>query len=165
MSKNLLVAAVALATMMLATGYALAQVWWGVAAVLPIALLWLLGVWQEWRWVHGVGLVLFVAAAVIGLLLQVAPGWAIVATVAALTGWDLSRFRWLLTDVAWVNRMELLKRRYQQRLLVATVLGTVVAGLTVVIRLDFGFAVALLLGLVSVVGFSRAIGFLRRESN
>jgi hypothetical protein len=99
----------------------------------------------------------------VGLLLAIAPGWAIVAVAAALVGWDIGRFNRAMGSVPWINEAEKIERRYRRRLLLVAALGALAATSATMIRLNFGFTIALLLGATSIIGFSRAISYLRHE--
>lgn len=157
-------AAMILATAALAGGYLLAGLWWGAAAVLLVAVLWLWGDRRGKSWAGSLGLATLVLLAAVGSLLSVSGGLTIVAVSAGLVAWDIGRFNRLLAAVDWIHEPNSITSQYRKRLLTVVVVGALIAILATVIRLNFSFGVALLLTLVSVIGFSRAISYLRQES-
>ena len=165
MVAKLLFISTVLAAGALALGYGLIGLWtWAVSAV-GLGFLWLLGQQRGWGWAASVGLTLFVSAAAVGLWLDAGAGWMLVCVVAALSAWDLDQFTQRLNGVGRVERLRDLEQRHLQRLLIVAVLGLTLSVIALGIRVEFGFGAALLLGLLVVIGLSRAIGFLRRESD
>jgi hypothetical protein len=158
-------ASIALATSTLVIGYVLVNLIWGIPVVLAGATLWVWGDRRGRPWVGSVGLIFYLLIAAAGLLLSLAPGLAILSIVSAIVSWDIGRFNRLLGKVDLVNNVDAIEKRYRNRLLTVAMIGAVIAGLTPIIRVNFGFGIALLLGLTSVIGFSRAMIYLRRESN
>lgn len=156
--------AMVVATAALALGYGVAELLWGVPAVLLITGIWFLGDRRGKSWVGSLGLSALAMLAAVGSLLNVASIWTIVALSAGLVAWDIGRFNRLLGSVKWVNEAGSLEKRYRNRLALIAVLGVVVAISATIIRVSFSFGIALLLGLISVIGFSRAISYLRQES-
>jgi hypothetical protein len=165
MSKQLLLASIVLGATALALGFGLAGDWLGVAVVVALGLLWLIGQWRGPAWTSSVGLVGFVLLAAAGLLLGLGPGWMLLGLVAALTAWDLDGFLRRLDSVEWVERRSEVERRHLLRLLLVDALGLALAALALGVRLDLSFGYLILLGLVAAWGLGRAVGFLRRESD
>jgi hypothetical protein len=139
--------------------------WLWTAAVGLLAVLWLLGYWRGLAWVATVGLVGFVAAAALGLLMGLAAGWMVLGLLAALCAWDLHRFVQRLRRVERVEAQGDLERRHLQRLLAVAGLGLLAAFLALRIEVRLTFLMALFLGLLAVWGLSRAVATLRRESD
>lgn len=157
--------AIVVATAVLATGYGVAAVFWPIPVLVLAALLWLSGERRGWRWISHLALVLFVTFAALGLLLGMALVTAVVAVVAALVAWDSDRFHRLLANAAQVKKSDALERHYKQRLLIVAASGTILAAVATLIPVNLGFGLALLLALLSLLGFSRALSFLRRQSD
>jgi hypothetical protein len=167
MVAKLLFTSTILATVALALGYGLVGLWAGVVFVLVLGFLWLVGQRRGWGWMASVMLVFFVGAASIGLWLNVQDGWMLLSVVAALSAWDLDHFAQRLSGVGQ-NRVEEtrdLERRHLERLLIVDGLGLLFGAVALGIEVDLGFGTALLLGLLAVLGLSRAVGILRRESD
>lgn len=85
--------------------------------------------------------------------------------IATLAAWDIEDFHQRMEGVERVDHRETLERKYLQRLLVIEGSGALLALAAVSISVTFSFGSALLLGLLAVVGLSRTIGFLQRESD
>jgi hypothetical protein len=165
LTRGLSFLSVVLGTAALALGYGLAGLWMWALPVVGLGVLWLLGLWRRLVLASSIGLVLFAGLAVAGLLLEVAAGWMLAGLVAALGAWDLDGFFARVERVAWVEGRRDLERRHLWRLLVVDVLGLLLAAVALGLKLEFGFGVAVLLGLLVILGLSRAIGFVNRESN
>ena len=92
-------------------------------------------------------------------------GWMLFGLVATLVAWDLDHFRQRLQQAGQIEGEVELRRAHLQRLLAVVVLGGLagVVALTFQVRLNLGWII--LLGVVAIVGLSRVIGRLRRESD
>ena len=148
-----------------ASGLSLQLRWLWAAAVGLVAVLWLLGYWRGLAWVASVGLVGLVVAAAAGLMLGLGAGWMVFGLVVALCAWDLHRLVLCLNSVEQVEGEAILERRHLQRLLLVAGLGSLLAALALEIEVRLTFLMALLLGLLAAWGLSRAVDFLRRESD
>ncbi|HSR30069.1 MAG TPA: hypothetical protein VLY63_05845, partial [Anaerolineae bacterium] len=137
----------------------------GTTGIGLLGILWVFGYVRGWGWMAYVGLVGFVAAAAIGLLLNLGVGWMVFGLVAALCAWDLHRFVLCLERVDRVVDERTMTNRHLGRLLAVAGLGLVLAVVALRIQVRLTFLMALLLGLMAVWGLSRAVGFLRRESD
>ena len=137
---------------------------WAMQRILIPGILWLFGQWRGRRWTAPVGLVCTVAAAGIGLWLDLSLGWMLLGAVAALCAWDLDHFAQRMRAAGRVEDAPALERRHLQRLLLVAGLGLLLAFLSLEIRIRLTFLVALVLGLLTILGLSRAVAFLRRES-
>ena len=156
---------IVIAGVFLAAGYFLAGQNGGVIAALVLAVLWLIGEWRGWRWAGSIGLFFFALIALVGIWLGVTAVFAILSLVAALLAWDMSSFKRLLAGVSWVRNEDLLERQYRQRLLIVAVTGIILAVLATTVRVTFSFTAALFLGLLAIIGLSRALSFLRQDSD
>jgi hypothetical protein len=160
----LLISTVA-ATSTLALGYGLAGLWPATLLLLALGSLWLLGQQQGWGWVASVALVFFVGAAAVGLWLDLGAGWMLLGVVAALSAWDLDRFTQRQRGAERIEKARELERRHLQRLLIVDSLGLLLATAGLQVRVGVSFGGAFSLTLLAVLGLSRVIGFLRRESD
>jgi hypothetical protein len=159
----LLISTVA-ATSTLALGYGLAGLWPATLLLLVLGSFWLLGQQRGWGWVASVALVFFVGAAAVGFWLDLGAGWMLLGVVAALSAWDLDRFAQRRRGAERVEKARELERRHLQRLLIVDSLGLLLATAGLQVRVRVGFGGAFSLTLLAVLGLSRVIGFLRRES-
>ncbi|MCP4536134.1 MAG: hypothetical protein GY832_03220 [Chloroflexi bacterium] len=167
MTTKLLFSSTILATGVLALGYGLSGFWIGAALVTVHGFLWLIGQRHDWGWMASPMLVLFLIAASIGLRLNVQDGWMLLGMVAALSAWDLDHFVQRLSRVGQdcVEETHNLERRHLERLLIVNGLSLLFGMVALGIEVEFGFGTVLLLGLLAILGLSRVVGILRRESD
>lgn len=164
---HLVYAGILLAALALLAGFGLAGLWWGAAAAAIVAALWAMGQARKWRWVAPAGLFTLLLITAVGLVVGLAPGWGIVALITALAAWEFDYFRRVLDAPAGDERhvrvegRDLLVRRHRRRVLTVLLAGALLAGAATVVRIQFGFGLALLLGVISLAGISRAVQFLR----
>jgi hypothetical protein len=155
---------IGLAAASLAAGYGLGGQPVVAALVLLLGALWLGAAWLGWNWADAAGLVGCAGAAAVGMWLDLAAGLMLAGLVWALSAWDLSAFARWVSSVQEAEKAKLLLWQHLRRLLVVDVVGVLLAGVALAIRLRLGLALMLLLGLVLFLGVSRAVTFLRRES-
>lgn len=153
------------ATSALVAGYAIGGLWIWTLPILGLAALWLLAERRGLKWLTSLELLLYVGLAAIGLWQQLAFGLMLLGIIAALATWDMENFHQRMKDVERVDHREGLERKYLQRLLIVEGSGALLAVAAVNLSVTFSFGSALLLGLLAVVGLSRTIGYLRRESD
>jgi hypothetical protein len=165
MIQRLSLVSIGLATGALVSGYALGDLWAWTLPAIVLGLFWLVGQWRGWGWVPSVGLAFSTSLAAAGLLLQVGAGWMLFAVVAALTAWDLGHYAHWLGSVQRVEKARELERRHLQRLLIVDSLGLLLAAAALQLRAKLSFGVAVVLGLLVILGVSRAVGLLRGDSN
>jgi hypothetical protein len=165
LSERLLWASIVLAAGTLALGYGLAGILPGALAAVILGGLWLVGQWRRFTWAASLGFVISTSLAATGLFLGVVAGWMLVALVAALSAWDLDAFACRLNRAARVEGQANLERQHLLRLLVVVGLGLALAAVALGFRFRFHFGLALLLGMLVILGLSKAIGLLRRVSD
>ena len=154
----------ALATGALALGYASSRAWIGSALVIACGLAWWIGRrWSRTR-IASSGLIVFTAAAAIGMWIGATAGWMLTGTTAALAAWDMAHYLQRAKLVSRVEQRDELARAHLRRLLI--VAGTSLASgwLGLSLQVDLSFGPALLLGLIALLALSAMIGFQRRES-
>jgi hypothetical protein len=78
---------------------------------------------------------------------------------------DLHAFRLRVETATNVDPSARLGQRHLARTLIISGAGLALAILSQQLRMHFGVGVALLLGLLAVLGLSRGVSFLRRESD
>ncbi|HEY43089.1 MAG TPA: DUF4175 domain-containing protein [Anaerolineae bacterium] len=165
MTRKLWYVSLGCATSALLAGYALGESWIWALPILGFSALWLLGQRRGLKWVPSLGLLLFIGLAAIGLWLTLAPGLMLLGMIATLAAWDLENFLRRVEGAERVDHRNDLERRHLRRLLMVEGSGTLLAVAALSVDVNFGFGSALLLGLLAIVGLSRTIGFLRRESD
>ncbi len=124
----------------------------------------LLGHWRSWSWLSALALTLFVGLAAAGVWLKAGPGWMLGGLIAALSAWDLSNWCRQLRAAGRVPDEVVLSRRHLGRLLAVDLVGLLLGGTALLLRLHFGLFWALVLGLLLIVGLTQAVSFLRQES-
>lgn len=162
--KMLTAISIGLATLILASGYAISLRWFEVIIIALIGLLWLTGRQCGWAWTVSLGFMLFVGAAAFGIWLELPSALMLCGTVATLAAWDLDGFSARLQRAKRIEGQQQLQRSHLWRLLIVSALGLLLGGVALGVRVEFGFWSALLLGILAILGLSRTIGFLRRES-
>ena len=165
MIQRLSLLSIGLATGALVSGYALGDLWIWAPPVMALGLFWLVGQWRGWDWVASVGLAFSTGFAAIGILRQLGAGWMLFAVVAALTAWDLGHYAHWLGSVQRVEKARELERRHLQRLLIVDSLGLLLAAAALQLKAKLSFGLAVVLGLLVILGVSRAVRLLRRESD
>jgi hypothetical protein len=165
MTRKLWYVSLGCATGALLAGYALGDLWVWALPILGFAALWLLGQRSGLKWVPSLGLLLFIGLTAIGLWLTLSAGLMLLGMIATLATWDLESFLQRMEGAERVDHRNDLERRHLRRLLMVEGLGILLTFAALSFNVSFGFGSALLLGLLAMVGLSRTIGFLRRESD
>ncbi len=125
---------------------------------------WLLAVWQRWRWFATVGLIFDTAAAALGLwFLNFPPGWMFAGVIGGLLAWDLTYFRYRQHFVASDEERHAMEGRHLVRLSAVALLGFLLASLAMAVKLQFNFQWALLLALVAVLGITQLVTWYRKR--
>jgi hypothetical protein len=100
-----------------------------------------------------------------GLLRGLPTLLGLITVAAALISWDLHYFRQRLAKVDHIEAEGALVKEHLQRLFVVVGLGVAAGGLALLIRVSYGAGILFLLGLILVFGLSRAVSYLRKESD
>ncbi len=127
---------------------------------------WLLAVWQRWRWFATIGLIFCFLAAALGLwFLNFPPGWMFAGAIGGLVGWDLTWFRYRQLYIGSDQERRAMEGRHLVRLSVLALLGFLLASLAMAIKLQFNFQWALLLALVAVLGVMQLVRWFRKRGS
>lgn len=148
----------------LALGYGLAGQFWAALVFALLGALWFAGQRSGNRSLEGLMLLIFCAAAGIGFWTRV-PGVALLVSVVGVLGaWDLDNFLRRLGSVGRVDFQSGLGREHMRRLVIIEGVGLVagLVALTAQARIPFWWEG--LLALLAVVGISRIIAFIRRQT-
>jgi hypothetical protein len=163
--KYLVSISIGLATLGLVIGYALSILWIWVALIVALGLFWLVGQWRGWRPVATLVAIFFIFATAFGVWQGVSAGWMLFSIVTTLVAWDLSLFVHRLEQARRIAAERELKQIHLQRLLGVAGLGFLFGGITLRLQFELNLGWGIFLGLLAIVGLSRIIGFLRRESD
>ncbi len=136
-----------------------------VVSVLAPVLIWGLGRYFKLTWTTMITFTLFVLLALTGVILNIELTLAIVAVVAALALLDLDAFRSRLVKHDRIDDEDKLINRHLTRLSIICALSLLLYGATFLIDVDLDVWTALLLAFVLFFGLSRAVTYLRRESD
>ncbi len=132
--------------------------------ILFFGALWLLAVWQRWRWFATIGLIFNFLVAALGLwLLNFPPGWMFAGAIGALLAWDLTYFRYRQRFVSSDDERHAMEGRHLVRLSVLALLGFGLASLAMAVKLQFNFQWALLLALVAILGTMQLVSWFRKR--
>ncbi len=133
--------------------------------ILFFGAIWLLAVWQRWRWFASVGLVFSFLAAALGLwFLNFAPGWMFAGAIFALIAWDLTYFEYRLHFAGSDEERRAMEGRHLVRVAFIALLGFLLASLAMVVKLQFNFQWSLLLAVVAILGVTQLVRWFRKRS-
>jgi hypothetical protein len=164
MITTALTISIVLAASALTVAYGLGGLWIPAAVVLVVGALWVLGERAGWSWISWPMVVLFAGAAAVGALLSLNHILLLIGLIAALSAWDLDHLARQLDRVDAVEHESAMKRRHLLRLLAVDGLGLLFAVVALLVEIRLSFGLALVLGLVALLGLSCALRFFRRES-
>jgi len=163
-TRILTFSAITLACGSMIVGYLLAELPWVTAIILFLGTLWIIAEIRGWRWPGSLILFLIFIAAAVGIEIQVAPIWSIVAATLALAAWEFSYFYRTIQNANWVRMEDVFIMRHNRRVVVITIIGILLAWATTQVQINLSFGIVLLLAIVSLLGLSRAVVFLRRSA-
>ncbi len=125
---------------------------------------WLLAVWQRWRWFSYIGLIFCFLAAALGLwILNFPPGWMFAGAIAALVAWDLTYFQYRQRFAASDEERRAVEGRHLVRVALIALVGFGLATLAMMIKLQFNFEWALLLVIIAVLGITQLVRWFRKR--
>jgi hypothetical protein len=163
-TSRLLWVCIVVTSVALLLGCTLGGLWLWAPAVLGLTAFWLFGEWRRWAWVASAGLVLCAAMGAAGTALGLPAGWMLVSLVAALIAWDLSYFVSMLRSVRQVEGVDRLVRDHLRRLGLAAGLGLLLGAVALSVHTRLSFWAIFVLGLLGMWSLSRAVAFLRIET-
>jgi hypothetical protein len=132
--------------------------------VLVFGAVWLVAVWQRWRWFAYVGLAAFFLAAALGLwFLNFPPGWMFAGAILALLAWDLTHFRYRQRFAASDAERRGVELRHLLRISLLGILGFGLASLAMMMKLQFSFAWIAFMTLAVTLGLTQIIRWFRNR--
>jgi len=160
MARRLFFVAVVLGAVALMIGGGLVARWW----ILPLAVLsavaWIMGRRRRDR-MTTIGLVVMVGTIVAGIWLGIGRVWAWLATLSALTAFELDRFLWQVEEAGEVWGKKGLEMGFLRRLLLVDLVGAAAAAVGLWVRIELRFGWILLAGILAILALSQLIGFVR----
>lgn len=158
--------ATAAATAALVAGPAFASAWRLSAAAAVIGGLSIVTIARNWgRPLGSTVFAAFVAVAGLGILEGAHPLWSLIGVSMALVAWDLHSFRLRVESVDAVGRPQRLLRKHLTRLGAVAALGFALGATALYLRVDYGVGTVVGLALLLVLGLSRVVAQIRRESD
>ena len=126
---------------------------------------WLIAVWQRWRWFAHLGLAAFFVAAALGLwFLNFPPGWMFAGAICALLAWDLTYFRYRQIFAASDAERRSVELRHLLRLSMLALLAFGIASLAMLLQLQFSFDWITFMVLVLVLSLSQVVRWFRNRN-
>jgi hypothetical protein len=126
---------------------------------------WLIAVWQRWRWFAYIGIAFNFLTAALGLwLFNFPPGWMFAGAIGGLLAFDLTDF-W--DQVRFVNSDEErrgLERGHLLRITFLTIFGMTLASLAMLIKLQFTLEWAVPWIVIVVLGLIQFISWFHKRS-
>ena len=161
-----LAAALSVATAVGALAWGYLQTEYPLAALVPLSLGlgWSLSACRRWRGGPSLLLVIALGASAFGVGVGLPTIWALIGSVAALAGADLSSFWLRLAEAENVDESALLEQRHLTRTLAVAGASLLLTLVGQRLRVRLGLGTALILGLLAILGLSRGVALLRRES-
>ena len=140
---------------LMATGFALAQVWSGVILTLALVLLGWIGNRAKWNWISTVILLLYTSTAAAGIWLEVSPALLIAGVILALGCWEWNDQDHLQSTASNLpGTLELGQARL--KLLAVTIgLSCVVVGAGLFLHIRLPFVIQFLLAVMVTYCFFR----------
>jgi hypothetical protein len=149
-----------------AVGFGLHRRWNEMILGLGFTALVLFGETKSWKdRVAGPGFAGFAMLATVGLLRGIPALSGLLTVAAALIAWDLQHYGQRLDQVARIEAEPTLIQDHLRRLFMTVGAGVVLAGIALLVRTDYSVNILIVLGLVVAFGLSRAVTYLRRESD
>ena len=132
--------------------------YWALSSIpVALALLWLLGVRYERRWLVGFVLPAYACAVVAVSLLGMSPIWLVAGVTSLLAAWDLQFFKWRVKPAAKIDGEERLIQRHLARLAALCALGLLLSLGVLLLQLRLGFGFIVLLGALAILGLRQGL--------
>ena len=155
------ICAAAIAGVVIGAGYAIA----GAPAYLPlaaiIAAIWLATWWRGLSLAVDAGLVLALAAAAAGMILDAPAALMLAGAVAALAAWDLMRVDLRFRMFVRVERAAAIEHRELRWVAAAAGSGLALAALALAIQAQVSFTIMFVIALLTALALGQAIRMLR----
>lgn len=125
--------------------------------------LWLIAVWQRWRWFAYLGIAFNLFAAAFGLwLLNFPPGWMFAGAIGGLLAFDLTDFWNRVRFIDADEERRGFERHHLIRISLLAILGMTLASVAMFIKLQFTFEWAIVLIVIVVLGLTQLIVWFRQ---
>ncbi len=133
--------------------------------ILLFGVVWLVAVWQRWRWFAYVGLTFNFLLAALGLwFLNFPPGWMFAGAIGGLLAWDLTDFRYRQRFAASDAERRAVETRHLVRVALLALLSFGLASVAMAVKLQFNFEWALLLAIIAALGIMQLVTWFRKRN-
>ncbi len=132
--------------------------------ILVFGMIWLVAIWQRWRWFAYIGLAFNVLVAALGLwFANFPPGWMFAGAICGLLAFDLTEFYRRLSFSASSEERHYVELRHLSRVTLLGLIGFFLASLAMVFTVRYSFEWALLLTIIAVLGVLQLVAWYRRK--
>ncbi len=132
--------------------------------ILIFGVVWLIGIWQRWRWFAYVGLAFNLSIAALGLwFANFPPGWMFAGAIAGLLAFDLTDFSHRLRFSASAEERLQVERRHLLRITLLALIGFLLASLAMMVTYNYSFEWGILLTIVAALGIFQLVAWYRRR--
>ena len=134
-------------------------------AFLPIPF-YVLGVVRgRWGWMRTLAFCFLTGTILFGLWRGVDPFLPLLSLTAGLLAYDVDHARRRWATISYQPRQKEMEQLYLQRLALLAVAGVGLSAAAMFITIQLSLFTAIFLGLLTMLGLSRAVAYLRRESD
>jgi len=151
-------------TATLAWGYSAAGLDASARWLLAAGAVWLFAQWRRVHWVGSLVLLVFVAAAAVGLWIGLPVSLMTLGAISGLLGWDMADFTRRLHFASTTDDVRGMELRHMARVAIVSALGLGIAGITAIVRVKIPFELAVILVLLAAIGLTRLVAWLQRGS-
>ena len=149
----------------LAFGYHLAGFPLFARWIIYFGILWLIAVWQRWRWFAYIGIAFNLLAAALGLwLLNFSPGWMFAGAIGGLLTFDLTLFWNRIRFIDSDDERRGLESRHLVRISLFVLVGFGLASLAMIVKIQFSFEWALLSAIIAAFAITQLVVWFRKRS-
>jgi hypothetical protein len=154
-------AATAAASTSLMLGYRSASLSGANLIIALLAFLWVTTWIQRQEKFSGIIFACFAVLAALGALLSIQPTYLVISIVSSLTAWDVFHFQSRARAAGRVDHFLDLERRHLLRLFILDASALILAFTALNLHFNLSFGVAVLLGLLVMIGIGQGVSYLR----
>lgn len=130
--------------------------------IIACGVLWLLAMWQKWRWVSGLAVLVALVLALIGLWFNFIAGWMFSGAIFALFAWDMTEFQGKMIFMPMREDIKGMERRHLARISFLALVGMLIASYFMFRREQLTFDWGMMNLTVVVLGLLQLIAWVRR---
>ncbi len=102
--------------------------------MIAFGIFWLISIWQKWRWVSTLGVLLAIPFAIFGLWFNFIIGWMFSGMIFVLFAWNLTEFQRKLKFALPRDDIKAMIRRHLARISLLALAGLLLASLLMALR-------------------------------